>query len=76
MLFTIGSGTIVTGIIDSGEIHVGDNVIINGINKSSEVIGIEMFRKHLDYAKAGDKCGLLLKGISKDDVKCDDCLTK
>ena len=75
-VFTItGRGTVVTGRVDSGEIHVGDYVNING-SRQVQVAGVEMFRKTLDYAKAGDNCGLLLKDISKDDIKRNDYLTK
>ena len=70
-----GRGTVVTGRVDSGEVHVGDTVTING-SMTTEVTGIEMFRKTLDYAKAGDNCGILLKGITRDDIHKGDCLTK
>ncbi len=75
-VFTTGMGTIVTGGINSGEVHVGDTVTINGINRTAEVIGIEMFRRHPDSAKAGDNCGILLKDISSDDINKGDYLTK
>lgn len=76
-VFTVmGKGTVVTGRIASGEIHVGDYVIINGGQRTAEVIGIEMFRKQLDYAKSGDNCGILLKDISRDEINSGDYLTK
>ena len=75
-VFTImGRGTVVTGKVDSGEVKIGDTVIING-NTNTEILGIEMFRKTLDYAQAGDNCGLFLKGISRDEVHKGDVLTK
>ena len=70
-----GRGTAVTGRITSGEVHIGDMIRINGI-KQSRIIGIEMFRKNLDYAKAGDNVGLLLEGISRNDVNRGDILSK
>lgn len=75
-VFTItGKGIVVTGKIDSGEIHLGDSININN-QRNTIVDGIEMFRKTLDYAKAGDCCGILLKDISKDDIHRGDILTK
>ena len=74
-VFTItGRGTVVTGKIDSGEIHVGERVSING-TRPTKVLGIEMFRKSLDYAKVGDACGIVLEGISREDVNKDDYLS-
>lgn len=66
-----GRGTVVTGRIERGIIHVGDEVEIVGMNtevRKSTVTGVEMFRKLLDEGQAGDNCGLLLRGIDKDDV--------
>ncbi len=75
-VFTItGRGTVVTGIVDSGEVRVGDMILING-SRSVEVTGIEMFRKTLDYAQTGDNCGILLKDISRDEINKGDNLTK
>ena len=75
-VFTItGKGTVVTGSVDSGEIHIGDTVYINE-QKSTKVIGIEMFRKTLDYARTGDNCGILLENISKHEVNKGDYLSK
>ena len=75
-VFTImGRGTVVTGRVDLGDIRVGEIVSINGV-RSTEVLGIEMFRKTLDYAQAGDNCGILLKDISRDDIHKGDNLTK
>ncbi len=67
-----GRGTVVTGRIESGVIHVGDKVEIVGMRdeiKSTVVTGVEMFRKILDEGQAGDNVGLLLRGIDKDEVE-------
>ena len=75
-VFTItGRGTVVTGKIDSGEIHLGDIVYINQ-QRTTEVLSIEMFRKTLDYAKAGENCGILLKDISRKEINRGDYLSK
>lgn len=75
-VFTItGRGTVVTGRVASGSISVGEHVLING-SIETEVTGIEMFRKTLDTASAGDNCGILLKGISRDQISQGDTLTK
>jgi len=71
-VFTItGRGTVVTGRVDRGTIKVNDPVEIIGIRptKASVVTGVEMFRKLLDYAQAGDNVGLLLRGVSRDEVQ-------
>lgn len=71
-VFTItGHGIVVTGTIESGSIYVGDEVWIakNKNAKKTIVSGIEMFRKLIDSAEIGDNPGLLLKGITKNDVK-------
>jgi len=71
-VFTItGRGTVVTGRVDRGTIKVGENVEIIGIRptKPAVVTGVEMFRKLLDFAQAGDNVGLLLRGISRDEVQ-------
>jgi elongation factor Tu len=66
-----GRGTVVTGRIEQGTLHVGDQVEIIGLRdmQSTTVTGIEMFRKLLDEGRAGDNVGLLLRGIGKDDVE-------
>lgn len=75
-VFTImGKGTVVTGRVLSGEIHIGDIVNIAG-RTTTEVTGIEMFRKTLEYAKEGDNCGILLKDISRDQISRGDVITK
>jgi len=72
-VFTItGRGTVVTGRVESGIIHVGDKVELVGMStetKSTVVTGVEMFRKILDEGQAGDNIGLLLRGIDKDEVE-------
>jgi len=66
-----GRGTVLTGRIETGVIHVGDPVEIIGIGQklSSTCTGVEMFRKLLDEGEAGDNVGLLMRGIDKKDVK-------
>ena len=67
-----GRGTVVTGRIDRGQIHVGDNVEIVGLREKSMptvVTGVEMFHKTLDEGMAGDNAGLLLRGVERTDVE-------
>ena len=66
-----GRGTVATGRIEQGQVKVGDEVEIVGIKDTttSTVTGVEMFRKLLDYAEAGDNIGALLRGLSRDDVE-------
>jgi elongation factor Tu len=66
-----GRGTVGTGRVDRGKVKVGDDVERVGIRetKKTVVTGVEMFRKLLDYAQAGDNVGLLLRGIDKDDLE-------
>ena len=72
-IFSItGRGTVVTGRIERGKVLVGENVEIVGIRPKTQktvVTGIEMFRKLLDEGTAGDNVGLLLRGVTKDDVE-------
>lgn len=72
-IFSItGRGTVVTGRIDRGRILVGDSVDIVGISdkiQKTVVTGVEMFRKLLDEGQAGDNVGLLLRGITKEEVE-------
>ncbi|HHW79531.1 MAG TPA: elongation factor Tu [Acholeplasmataceae bacterium] len=71
-VFTItGRGTVATGRVDRGIIKVGDPVEIVGIKatQNSVITGIEMFRKLLDFAQAGDNVGVLLRGISRDHIE-------
>ena len=66
-----GRGTVATGRVEKGKVKVGDNVEIIGITETrkSVVTGIEMFRKLLDEAQAGDNIGMLLRGIEKNQVE-------
>ncbi len=67
-----GRGTVATGRCERGQIKVGEEVEIIGLreqNRKSTVTGIEMFRKLLDDARAGDNVGLLLRGVEKDDLE-------
>jgi len=65
-----GRGTVVTGRITSGTVRPGDELVVEGASgtKRTRCKGVEMFRKVLDKAVAGDQVGLLLDGIEKDDV--------
>ena len=66
-----GRGTVVTGRVEQGMLNVGDAVEIVGLRElqKTTVTGVEMFRKLLDEAQAGDNVGLLLRGIGKEDVE-------
>jgi elongation factor Tu len=67
-----GRGTVVTGRVDRGKIKVGEPVDIVGLrdeSMSSVVTGVEMFHKSLDEGMAGDNCGLLLRGIDREEVE-------
>jgi elongation factor Tu len=66
-----GRGTVVTGAISQGTIKLGEEVEIVGLKETQKttVTGIEMFRKEMEFAEAGDNAGLLLRGIKKDDVE-------
>ena len=79
-VFTItGRGTVVTGRVEQGELKVGEEIEIVGIEpKTSKTIvtGIEMFRKMLDSAQAGDNAGILLRGTKKDEVQRGQVLCK
>jgi elongation factor Tu len=71
-VFTItGRGTVITGKIERGQINVNDEVEIVGIRdkQKTTVTGIEMFRKLLDFAEAGENVGLLLRGTKREDVE-------
>lgn len=71
-----GRGTVVTGKIESGTIKVGDQISIQGKNgeKKADVAGVEMFRKMLSQASAGDNVGILFKDIAKQDVQRGDVI--
>jgi elongation factor Tu len=71
-VFTItGRGTVATGRVEQGTIKVGDEVSLVGFgaDKKTVVTGVEMFRKLLDEAQAGDNVGLLLRGVDKDEIQ-------
>ena len=78
-VFTItGRGTVATGRVERGQVKVGDAVEIVGIKdtKTTTVTGVEMFRKLLDYAEAGDNIGALLRGVARDDIERGQVLSK
>ena len=78
-VFTItGRGTVATGRVERGELKLNDEVEIVGIKetKKTVVTGIEMFRKQLDSAVAGDNAGVLLRGISRDEIERGQVLAK
>jgi elongation factor Tu len=78
-VFTItGRGTVATGRVDRGIVKVGDQVEIVGIRptKTTTVTGVEMFRKLLDQAEAGDNIGALLRGIEREGVERGQVLSK
>ena len=78
-VFTItGRGTVVTGRVERGQLKLNDEVEIVGLKetKKSVVTGIEMFRKQLDYAEAGDNAGVLLRGIAREEVERGQVLAK
>ena len=71
-IFSIpGRGTVVTGRVERGIVHVGDEVEIVGIRPTTKttVTGVEMFRKLLDEGRAGDNVGILLRGTKRDEVE-------
>ncbi len=72
-VFTItGRGTVVTGRVERGTVNLNDKVQIVGLQDQADntvVTGIEMFRKYMDSAQAGDNIGLLLRGVERDDVQ-------
>ncbi|MGE7913365.1 elongation factor Tu [Lysinibacillus xylanilyticus] len=74
-----GRGTVATGRVERGQVKVGDVVEIIGIAeeaKSTTVTGVEMFRKLLDYAEAGDNIGALLRGVAREDIQRGQVLAK
>ena len=71
-VFTItGRGTVVTGRVERGQLKLNEEVEILGIRPTQKttVTGIEMFHKQMDYAEAGENCGLLLRGTKREDVE-------
>ena len=78
-VFTItGRGTVVTGRVERGPLKLNEEVEIVGIKDTQKTVvtGIEMFRKQLDYAEAGDNAGVLLRGISREEVQRGQVLAK
>ena len=78
-VFTIsGRGTVVTGRVERGRLNLNDEVEIVGLKPTQKTVvtGIEMFRKSLDYAQAGDNAGALLRGIGREDVERGQVLAK
>lgn len=78
-VFTItGRGTVVTGRVERGELKLNDEVEIVGLKPTQKTVvtGIEMFRKQLDFAEAGDNAGVLLRGISREQVQRGQVLAK
>src|SRR5206468_12234168 len=78
-VFTItGRGTVVTGKVEQGVIHTGDEVEIVGIKPTQKTVctGVEMFRKILDEGRAGDNIGALLRGTKKEEVERGQVLCK
>ncbi|MEW9676485.1 elongation factor Tu [Lentibacillus sp. L22] len=74
-----GRGTVATGRVERGTVKVGDEVEIIGLNEKpgkTTVTGVEMFRKLLDYAEAGDNIGALLRGVAREDINRGQVLAK
>ena len=74
-----GRGTVATGRVESGVLHVSDEVEIVGIKEETRkvvVTGVEMFRKLLDFAEAGDNIGALLRGVNRDEIQRGQVLAK
>ncbi|MFT4415718.1 elongation factor Tu [Fredinandcohnia humi] len=74
-----GRGTVATGRVERGIVKVGDVIEIIGLTeepKSTTVTGVEMFRKLLDFAEAGDNIGALLRGVARDDIQRGQVLAK
>ncbi len=79
-VFTItGGGTVITGRVEAGAVHVGETVTLrrlNGATSNVTVTGIEQFRKICESAKAGENVGILLRGITRNDIGQGDVLVK
>ena len=74
-----GRGTVATGRVERGTLHVNDEVEIIGIHEDKRktvVTGVEMFRKLLDEAQAGDNIGALLRGVQRTEIERGQCLVK
>ena len=78
-VFTItGRGTVVTGKVEQGTVHTGDEIEIVGLRDTQKTVctGVEMFRKILDQGQAGDNIGALLRGTKKEEVERGQVLCK
>ena len=78
-VFTItGRGTVATGRVERGQLKLNDTIEIIGITETRSTVatGIEMFRKLLDYAEAGDNVGVLLRGVNRDEIQRGQVLAK
>ena len=73
-----GRGTVVTGRIEKGIVKIGETIEIVGISdtQTTTVTGVEMFRKEMEQGEAGDNCGVLLRGVKKEDVQRGQVLIK
>ncbi len=74
-----GRGTVATGRVERGTAHVGDQMEIVGIKEekmTTTITGLEMFRKSLEFAQAGDNIGALLRGVDRDQIERGQCLCK
>jgi elongation factor Tu len=71
-----GRGTVVTGRVLKGVVKVGDEVTISPSGIRTVVTGIEQFRKTLDYAQEGDNAGILLRGVSREQIQKGNMLIK
>src|SRR5699024_3873169 len=74
-----GRGTVATGRVERGQVTVGDEVEIIGLSEDATkttVTGVEMFRKLLDYAEAGDNIGALLRGVDREEISRGQVLAK
>jgi len=69
VLVAKGRGTVITGKIEQGKININDELEVIGTDiKSTQCLGLEMFRKSLDYAEVGENVGVLIRGIKKDEI--------
>jgi elongation factor Tu len=78
-VFTItGRGTVVTGKVEQGRVHTGDDIEIVGLRATQKTVctGVEMFRKLLDEGQAGDNVGILLRGTKREEVERGQVLAK
>jgi elongation factor Tu len=73
-----GRGTVATGRVERGIVHVQDEIEIVGMKDTAKTVvtGVEMFRKLLDQGQAGDNCGILLRGLKRDDIERGQVLSK